>query len=255
VGAKKIEIIDLQTRKTVASISAPNQRCDFTPDGKKLVILDGARGIVLWDIAADKEVRRFEGNSGRVQHMLPPQLTRDGKLLAVSADFQHGTSRVQLWDVATGKRIRYPTGHPDVVNRLAYSPDGSRLATISGNTIVIFDPHNGAELHRWIAHKAAIDQIAFSPDGKTLASTSGDAIELWDPTTGKGRRRVAAKGPLRSIAFTRDGETLIGVNGNDSMQTWKVETGALQRERELPKKLSFPTLSPTGQHLVWLAEE
>jgi WD40 repeat protein len=254
VGAKKIEIFDLQTHKTVAALTSANERCAFTPDGKQLIILESGGGIVLWDIAADKEVRRFEGHSGGVQH-LPPQLTQDGKLLAVSSDLQQGMSRVQLWDVATGKLVRYPTGHPDAVNGLAYSLDGSRLATISADTIVIVDPHSGAELRRWIAHKAAIDQIALSPDGKTLASTSGDAIELWDPATGMERRRLAAKGPLRSIAFTRDGELLIGVNGNDSMQSWTVENGAVLRERELPKKLSSPTLSPTGQHLVWLTDD
>ncbi|MCI0377680.1 MAG: hypothetical protein L0215_08750 [Gemmataceae bacterium] len=158
---------------------------------------------------------------------------------------------MQFWDVATGKRLRFKTGHPGAVNGLAYSLDGRRLATFSEDTLLIFDIKTGEVLHRWVGHKAPINQIAFSPDGKLLASASFDGtIGLWDLPTAKERRRLTAKDSVRSLVFTRDGATLIAL-GNPSVQTWDVDKGVLHLKYEVRAPMVAPAISPTGQLLAW----
>ncbi len=48
----------------------------------------------------------------------------DGRTLAVAVN-----RVVQLWDVATGSRVAKLSGHEGKVQRLAFSPDGTHLAT------------------------------------------------------------------------------------------------------------------------------
>jgi WD40 repeat protein len=247
---KTVEIIDIGTGKRLAEFAEPHAQFAFTPDSKRLVIVSGGE-VRLWDIDAGKDVRPFEGapRAGMVR----PRFGADGRLLAV-IHCDASASYVQFWDVATGKHIRFETGHPGPVDGLAYSPDGRHLATFSEDILLIFDPKTGKELRRWVGHKAPIYQIAFSPDGKLLASASSDGtITLWDPATAKERRRLTAKAFVRSLAFTRDGATLIAVSQNRSVQSWDIEKGVLQHSYEFPLAMAAPTTSPTGQFFACFA--
>jgi WD40 repeat protein len=59
----------------------------------------------------------------------------DSKTLAVAVD-----RAVQLWDVATSKRVARLTGHEGKVRCLAFSPDGTRLASGSyDQTVRLWD--------------------------------------------------------------------------------------------------------------------
>src|SRR6202049_2804554 len=54
-------------------------------------------------------------------------LSADGKLLA-----RAGINRVDLWDVASGKKLHTLTGHGADLLRVKFSPDGKTLASITG---------------------------------------------------------------------------------------------------------------------------
>ena len=64
-------------------------------------------------------------------HQLPVQaldFSSDGKTQAAVVDYT-----VQLWDVATGRRIASLEGHQGKVQCLAFSPNGTCLASGSYN--------------------------------------------------------------------------------------------------------------------------
>jgi WD40 repeat protein len=249
---KSVEIIDIGTGKRLAEFAEPHAQFAFTPDSKRLVIGSGG-AIRLWDIDANNEAVPLEGKPRALS--VRPRFSADGRLLAVT-QYDASANYVQFWDVATGKQIRFATGHPGAIDGLAYSPDGRQLATFSEDTLLIFDPKTGEVLHRWVGHKASINQIAFSPDGKLLASASFDGtIGLWDPATAMERRRLTAKDSVRSLAFTRDGATLIAPSNNRSVQRWDVEKGVLQHSYEVPLTMAAPSISPTGQFLACFAVE
>ena len=70
-------------------------------------------------------------------------------------------------------------GHSNNVWDVAYSPDGSRLATASfDGTVKIWNvspgPEQGKEITTLSGHTAEVSGVAFSPDGKHLASVSWD---------------------------------------------------------------------------------
>jgi hypothetical protein len=72
-------------------------------------------------------------------------------------------------------------GHTDVVNSVAWSPDGKRLASASRDkTVRIWDASNGQTLLTDTSHHEEVESLAWSPDGKRLASASQDrTVRVW----------------------------------------------------------------------------
>ncbi|MCA9270819.1 MAG: PD40 domain-containing protein [Planctomycetales bacterium] len=64
-------------------------------------------------------------------------------------------------------------GHGSWAVSLAYSPDGSRLASGSNDQrVCIWDAANGKELKRIHAHPGIVSGLAWAPDGKSLATSA-----------------------------------------------------------------------------------
>jgi tetratricopeptide (TPR) repeat protein len=90
---------------------------------------------------------------------------------------------VKIWDSASGKELLTLKGHAGGVVSVAFSPDGERLASGTGDkTVKIWDSGNGKELFTLKVHDDGGSwgqSVAFSPDGQRLASASGD-IHMWE---------------------------------------------------------------------------
>ena len=121
--------------------------------------------------------RQFTGQDlFKLEAAADPQISPDGKTIAYvrrSADVMSDRVRGAIWlvDVASGQQRPLVTG-PGSYGAPRWSPDGSRLAYISGD-------EGGAQLWvRWVSSSAATrvtqlpdapDAITWSPDGSTIA--------------------------------------------------------------------------------------
>src|SRR5262249_42943480 len=92
-----------------------------------------------------------------------------------------GLGEVKIWDLAIG-RVLNLRGHTGLVEGLACSPDGRRLATSSEDrTIKLWDTTTGAEVFTLRGHTDGVLCVAFSPDGRRIASGGYDrTVRVWD---------------------------------------------------------------------------
>ncbi|HEX5273424.1 MAG TPA: hypothetical protein VFW33_23165, partial [Gemmataceae bacterium] len=142
-------------------------------------------------------------------------------------------------------------GHAGPVWALAYSPDGTLLASGGHDrTIRLWGMRECRELVALRGHLNTITALAFSPDGSTLASVGNDrTIRLWDVPTGlshplgprqrwslasvaffpDGRSVTTAGGAITSVAVGPDGLVAAGSGyprfpGRGTLTVWDVES-------------------------------
>jgi WD40 repeat protein/tetratricopeptide (TPR) repeat protein len=140
---------------------------------------------------------------------------------------------VEIWDAAAGKRLHRLAG-PDGPLRLSFSPDGTRLATVSGKgEATVWDVDSGRRRLTWQAGGS----VAFSPrplEGPPgapgskgyLASGGAEAVTLWDAETGKEIRRYPSPGGR--VTFSPDGK-LLAISGPQAVEVREPVTGRLVR--------------------------
>jgi WD40 repeat protein len=184
-------------------------------DGKALASMSEDKTIKLWDVVTRKERATLRGSNAT--------FSSDGKTLA----WTEGRT-IKLWDVTTGKERVTLRGHRENVCSVAFSPDGTTLASASSDTTLkLWDATTGKERATYRGHTSSLDPVIFSPDGKTLALGGygpNAAIKLWDVATGKERATLRVTGwSAESLAFTPDGKTL--ASGGGSVRLWDVAAG------------------------------
>jgi WD40 repeat protein/DNA-binding SARP family transcriptional activator len=156
----------------------------FSPDGEQLITTrlptaqpdPDATQVVIWDWKARKVDQTIATEAWSAVH------SPTGHILATASRGQGGNpgGSVDIWDSATGAHIATLAGSTGVVD-LAFSSDGSRLATASHDgTVRIWDPSSGEQLLILHGHDATVSSVAFSPDGSRLASVGVDGtVRIW----------------------------------------------------------------------------
>ncbi|KAJ1457533.1 hypothetical protein M885DRAFT_615346, partial [Pelagophyceae sp. CCMP2097] len=120
-------------------------------------------------------------------------------------------------------------GHRGSVNFCAFSPDGKRIVTASGDKAWIWDAETSAPLATLEGHTDAVECCAFSPDGKRLVTASMDeTARHWDAATGA--LLVTLKCFTDAVfccAFSPDGTRVVTGTLDKTAMLWDAETGAL----------------------------
>jgi len=171
----------------------------FSRDDRLVAGSDGCGYVYVWDTGTGKRLLYLAGLNASAVAFNPAS-----DRLAVASNDDTAT----VLDVTSGRRVLELIGHTRTINDIEYSPDGTRIGTVSvDGTARIWDAHTGRLLRididpeayfqsandsGGIARNAAgIDTLTFSPDGRQIATEDAAGIvRLWDTCSECGDARA-----------------------------------------------------------------
>lgn len=172
------------------------------------------------------------------------------------------SNEIKIWDLAKGQELFNLGGHvdPRIISYLAFSPEGSRLASgaqgwdAQNDSLILWDASKGRELQRFSGVLGAI-----SPDWRLAALTQreqgqGASLVLSDLASGEELHTLKAPGDIYGVAFSPQGQRVAAKMYNvfqDLFAFWSVDSGRL--ERSLYDWVGF-SFSPDGRFVAALVE-
>jgi WD40 repeat protein len=156
----------------------------FSPDGAILASGSNYYTVDLWDVRTGERVQPIEVPLSIIYGLA---FSANGDILAVSGmyhpSFQmEAINAIYLYDTKTGELLNTLSGEGYyTVSSVAFTPDGTLLASGSGDGIIrLWDVKTAELIVSLEAHLGGINSVDFFNDGAMLASGSGDGtIRLW----------------------------------------------------------------------------
>jgi WD40 repeat protein len=204
----------------------------FSPDGKQALSASFDGTLRVWDVEEGKELRCIRLPSGSAALALSP----DGKKFVVSNSVRPIVLRV--WDLEAGKELRVLKGHTALVHGLAFSPDGQRILSASGdNTARLWDAETGKKLGV-LRHASGVTSVEFFPDGRHAITGSGTMpkpgsslrfvsgpgdwlLRVWD--LDKKKQLFHLAGHTRAVMDVRispDGRQAVSCSSDGTVRLW-----------------------------------
>jgi eukaryotic-like serine/threonine-protein kinase len=194
-----INVWNINTNSIERTIAATDQThmCDFSADGRYLVIAGSAGMLRVLDRRASDAVAKFPGHATRCATRLSP----DGRILAVG----DSEGFVTLWDADARRKLARWKAHAGRIHCLRFDPLRPRLCTTGPDRALnVWDLQTG-ECAQTIAgvHFRTEQSFNWSADGHHFAYMGGDhSVHLLDGDTFVERRRILLDGgEMLSVAF------------------------------------------------------
>jgi WD40 repeat protein/DNA-binding SARP family transcriptional activator len=133
----------------------------------------------------------------------------DGTMFVTEGPEESGM--VDIRDARTGESLRSFHGHDVDVNDVAFSADGSMLATTGDDGAArVWDPMTGQEVWSFEREDGGVWGPSFSPDGSLLGASWPDQgmVRLFDLAAGRTVREIGPLPVTWETSFSPDGERL-----------------------------------------------
>jgi WD40 repeat protein len=140
--------------------------------------------------------------------------------------------------------------HLDIVQALAFSPDGYLLASSGFQEVKLWRRPTNVQLFKSdLAGDVAA--LAISADRKQLATGADKVIKLWDAATGKAAKEISGHdAAVTALAFSPDGTKLFSASANKAIRVWKLPEGESLGQIEAPAPVVAITAIGDGSHIA-----
>ena len=115
-------------------------------------------------------------------------------------------------------------GHSEGVVGIAFSRDGSMLASASDDRTVKLWNLDGQLLKTFEGHTGQVYEVSFSPDNRIIASASLDkTVRLWKIDGTSLRTIKAHTDCVRGVSFSPDGQIIASASADRTVRLWKID--------------------------------
>jgi WD40 repeat protein len=216
----------------------------WSPDGTRIASAGGVgtnSSVHVWNAKNGENIFIYQGHIGSIFGAVA--WSPDGTRIASGAF--DGT--VQVWDAKDGGNTVLYAGHYNsykkggvvwrgAVRAVAWSPDGTRIASGSGSDDGTAQVWNAKDGRNCFNHQgqSIIHAVAWSPDGTRIASGSFYGIvQVWDAKdggnvftyNGHGTKDGKKLTPIEAIVWSPDGTRIASSADDGTVQVWDAKDG------------------------------
>lgn len=171
----------------------------LSSDNKLLASAGADKTIIVWDLAAEKQLTSLSGHEAWVFALA---FSPNRRLLA-SGSYD---GVIKIWNLQD-KKIQFEVSQSYSINSLSFSPDGNILAIATADKVIkLWDMTTGLMKSPLEGHTAAVTQVLFHPLSQRLFSSSLDGtLRVWDFVTMKAEQVQGLRQGIAGFAFSQDG--------------------------------------------------
>lgn len=203
----------------------------FSNDGARVLVTSSSGAAAVFAVATGlllgtpRGLAGFHPGSDAARSAFRP----DGTALATVLPDARGT-RLCVWSADGGESLAIGEGHTEAIEALAWSPDGTRLATASADATVRIVAVQGRTLRPVVVlrgHNGCVQDVRFSRDGQQVLTAGMDCTaRLWDARSGVLLRTFAGHdGMLYGATFSPDDRRILTSSWDHTAAIWEVATG------------------------------
>jgi WD40 repeat protein len=199
----------------------------WLPDGRRLVA-GSYRKLIVFGPKEDSYLSTLHTAPGTVTALA---CSNDGKTLAVACGTPGTPATLELYALPDGEKIwkkprLIPDAHADVIQYLAFSPDGKTLLTCGyDRQVKVWEVASAKERQALKEHSDAVYGAAYRPDGKLFATTGADrSVKVWEAATNKLLYTLGeATDWVYTVAWSPDGMHLAAGGVDKSIRVWQAD--------------------------------
>lgn len=236
----------------------------FGPDGNKFEASVDSQSILepQWpdertsDALEDwvREVQRLEDTISSAE------FSPSGRKIVTS----YRNATVKIWNATTGSLEHTSAGTTQPFNSAVFSPDESKVMTLSDTRVEILNAQTGESEHRLDFHKELqgfdikFKSASFSPDGSNIVTAhANDKPSVWNAQTGALEHTlVGHTREIESIKFSSGGSKIVTASKDGTAKIWNAQTGSLENTLVgHSSSVRLAELSPDGTKAVTASKD
>src|SRR5712691_8682721 len=196
--------------------TAPIRAAAVDAGGRLLATASFDKTVRIWSLATGEQVRvlRPAIGSGAEGNLFAVAVSPDGRFVVTGGwtgfEWEKANS-LYVFETATGQLVRRIAGLPQVINRLAWSPDGRYVATglAGANGIRVFETGDWHEVFADVDYTGAVYGLSFGGSGMLAAASFDGGVRLYGGDLRPvARAKAPGGGHPYSVAFSPDGNVI-----------------------------------------------